>query len=141
MKDFIDYICYNVGLVGFSSEEKIQNEQIIEKILLNEFQKISDERGNNIALVSGLTNMGVPRIGYYLARNTFNWKTIGISAKEAYNYPRFEVDKEIIVGEKFGDESEFFINYIDILIAVGGGKQTEKEIMMAKNKNIKTIIF
>ena len=45
------------------------------------------------------------------------------------------VKKVILKGEKFGDESEDFVRYIDALIRVGGGKQSRQETELFKKRN------
>ncbi|MFT7121906.1 MAG: hypothetical protein ACJAZ9_002094 [Neolewinella sp.] len=42
------------------------------------------------------------------------------------------VDKAILHGEKFGDESAGFVEYVDGLIRVGGGPQSRKEVELFK---------
>ena len=82
-------------------------------------------------VVSGLTDMGIPRLAYREAISR-DWKTVGIACSKAYNYDCYPVDKEIIVGDNWGDESQMFIDYIDVLVRIGGGKQSLKEVEMAK---------
>ena len=64
------------------------------------------------------------------------YKTIGIAPSRAKKVKRgvFNVDKEIIVGTNFGDESQTFIDYIDVLVRIGGGKQSREEVEMFKKK-------
>ena len=63
-------------------------------------------------------------------------KTIGIMCKDGYNYPLYPCDVIYAIGNNWGDESEFLIDHIDVLIKIGGGKQSIKELQMAKNKGI-----
>ncbi|WP_157472253.1 hypothetical protein [Neolewinella persica] len=44
----------------------------------------------------------------------------------------FACDKKIIVGERFGDESEAFVAYIDGMIRIGGGPQSRREVELFK---------
>lgn len=69
---------------------------------------VSSGNSNKYELVSGLTNMGIPKLAYEIADKK-GWTTVGFSAEEAKEYECYDVDKEIIVGKKFGDESEEFI--------------------------------
>lgn len=124
-----------VGVIGFSDESKFNKSDAI-KAFNDAFDNIKElfpER--EIHIVSGLTNMGMPRLAYEEAVRR-KWKTVGIAPKQSENYKLFPVDEKIIVGEKFGDESEVFINYINVLIKVGGGKQSDKELKMSIEKNI-----
>jgi len=125
----------NIGVVGYS-DDKVFSHDIAKALLAIAFDVVSEDlKSDDYALVSGLTNMGVPKLAYEMAEKR-GWKTVGLSAKEAKEYDCFPVDEEIIVGEHFGDESKEFIDYIDCLIRVGGGEQSMKETEMAKKKDI-----
>lgn len=136
---------FNVGLVGYS-ETKFDEEkayEIIEQQLndINNGLLLSPPfKKKEPVLVSGLTNLGIPKIGYEIA-SKLGWKTIGISAEDALNYDLFDVDEQIIVGKEFGDESEEFISMLDCLIRVGGGPQSMRETGMAKEKMIPVYEF
>jgi len=124
-----------IGVVGHSShdiDEKLGSkllDQLISRIVsLNTMSE-------DVEIVTGLTNIGVPKLAYKIADKR-NYLKIGISAQQAYEvkcgvYP---VDKEIIVGQKFGDESIAFIDYIDYLVRVGGGNQSANEVKLFKGK-------
>jgi hypothetical protein len=129
-----------IGIVGFSDEKAFDIKKATLRV--NEFyDKISKLfPKNEIVIVSGLTNMGIPKIAYTLAQNR-KWKTVGISAEEALKMKLYPVDSKIIVGKKFGDESMEFINNIDILGRFGGGLQSEKEEKMIKEKGIKVYSY
>lgn len=88
-----------------------------------------------VEIVSGLTNAGVPKVAYELAAQ-WQIKTVGISAREALQAESgiFPVMKQMLIGQHFGDESAFFINYIDCLARIGGGEQSMKETEMFKEK-------
>jgi len=122
-----------IGVVGYSSGKF--DETIAKALLGIAFEIVESEHpAENYELVSGLTDSGIPGIAYKLA-DKMSWKTIGLSAKEAKEYDCYDVDEEIIVGDKFGDESEAFIDYIDCLVRVGGGPQSLNEVVMADDKN------
>ena len=128
-----------VGLVGYSDAK--YDEGIAKTLILIAMDLVEDNHeADEYKLVSGLTDLGIPGLGYKLAEKT-GWKTVGFSAKEAKEYKCFPVDEEIIVGEKFGSESTAFINYIDVLIRIGGGKQTFDEVKMAKERGIAVYEF
>jgi hypothetical protein len=124
-----------IGFVGYSNESKY-NESEAKKIIKNIFDKL-EKFDQDLQIVSGFTNVGIPKLVYEEAEKR-NMYTIGLSAEEAKEYELHDVNAEIIVGKKFGDESEFFINYIDALIKIGGGEQSEKELKMAKDKGYYT---
>jgi hypothetical protein len=125
----------NVGLIGFSGRPF--NEEAAK--LLIEAAMITVEGENpdtdSFVLVSGLTDVGIPRLGYRLAEKR-NWKTVGIACSKAEDYDCFDVDVKQIVGDEWGDESKTFISSIDVIIRVGGGDQSKKEIQMAKDRDI-----
>lgn len=125
-----------VGVVGYSAQKfDVEKAKRIIKSIFDELQK---QYGNDITIVSGLTAMGIPLLAYEEARRR-GWKTIGIACRKAYDYERFPVDEEIIVGENWGDESETFLQSIDILVRIGGGRQSESETLKAKEIGLKVI--
>ncbi|MGH1385545.1 hypothetical protein [Kordia sp.] len=139
MKPILKY-----GIVGFSRNQF--DEKAAYKILQDEFQKIKEEHADvTIEIVSGYTNSGVPKIAYELA-DKFGFVTVGFSAKQALRVRSgvYPVKKKIIIGNRFGDESEDFVRYIDALIRVGGGKQSRHETELFKtlhtNKPIDSIL-
>lgn len=103
---------------------------------------ISKLNKNEIEIVSGYTNTGIPKIAYEIA-DSLGLKTVGFSAKQAFtnSHGLFPVAKEIIIGDKFGDESQAFVNYIDVLIRIGGGQQSRKEVELFKIKNENNDVF
>jgi hypothetical protein len=123
-----------LGVVGFSAKSF---DQVTAKKYLEEgIRKILTEEGvapNEVELVSGLTNMGVPKLSYELAV-AMKIRTVGISAAKAKKFSRFPVDKTIYAGKDFGDESPIFIEYITHLLRVGGGKQSRHEAELFKAK-------
>jgi hypothetical protein len=123
-----------LGVVGFSS--KNFDQETAKKYLQEGIEKILAETQtppNEVELVSGLTNMGVPKLSYEIAVS-LKIRTIGISAKKAKRFSCFPVDHKIYVGNNFGDESETFIEYITHLLRVGGGKQSRHEVELFKKK-------
>lgn len=95
----------------------------------------------SIEIVSGYTDRGIPALSYVLAKlycqklyGNIECTTTGFAPKEALSARLCKVDKEIIVGEKFGDESEAFVDYVDVLIKIGGGEQSIKEFALFKKK-------
>ena len=125
-----------IGLVGYSDKkfdrelaEKLTHIGLLDAVNRNQNGYDSD----GICLVSGLTNIGIPAIGYSFAEK-MGWKTVGIACKKASDYECFDVDEKIIVGDEWGDESKKFIDYIDVLVRIGGGKQSLAEENQAKEK-------
>jgi len=125
-----------VGVVGYSGrkfDEAIARRELSE--VLNELLEQRELPPSQVELVSGLTNIGVPKIAYEIAAEA-GMKTVGISAARALSSSVgvYAVDKQIIVGENYGDESEEFIGYIDVLIRIGGGDQSLGEVEMFKRR-------
>jgi len=116
-----------IGIIGYSSQ-KFDEEQAKKLILLG-LEKVKAKKGDY--LVSGLTNLGIPKLAYEIATK-IGLKTVGIACKLANDYELFPVNKKIIVGNNWGDESGTFLNYIDCLIKIGGGEQSEKEYKQFK---------
>ncbi len=78
------------------------------------------------AVISGLTDTGIPALAYREAVSR-QWRTVGIACSKAKQYACFLVDETIIVGEEWGEESATFLDLIDVLVKVGGGKQAIAE--------------
>ena len=124
---------HRIGVAGFSNEDQFDIDEA-KKIIEKAFDSVNSDK--KIVVVSGLSNVGIPKLAHEEAKKR-GWKSVGLSAKEVKEYECYEADEEIIVGDKFGDESEKFIDYIDELMTFGGGEQTKKEIKMAKDKKLK----
>ena len=134
-----------IGVVGFSRSQFDKKIAILK--LRNILEALTREKDvSTIEIISGYTNMGVPRIAYRLA-DDMGLKTVGFSAKQALKvragvYPVKEV---ILVGERFGDESHKFIEYIDVLVRIGGGPQSRKEVALFKTlhqgEDLSTLLY
>jgi len=121
-----------IGVVGYSKDNLDENEA--RNILIKSFHQLIETNKNYdepIEIVSGLTNIGIPRIAYQVAEE-LGFIKVGISAERALEVKCgiYRVDKQIIDGKDFGDESRVFISYIDFLVRVGGGKQSHEEVKM-----------
>ena len=124
-----------IGIVGFSSPyfDQQHAHQILEEVFSALKQK---HIGKEIQIISGYTNMGVPKIAYQLA-DKMGFTTVGFTARQALKVKSglYPVKQAIIIGERFGDESEAFIKHIDGLIRVGGGQQSRREVQLFKTLN------
>ena len=126
----------NIGLVGYSSSKF--DEDIAKDLIREAFDWIEQEyEGKSFCVVSGLTDVGIPALGYREAVRR-GWKTSGVAPAEAKEYDWYDVDEIIIEGEKFGDESDKFLSMLDVFVKVGGGKQSAAEFEKAKKKGIET---
>ena len=143
--DNTDTIITKIGVVGFSRNQfdKRTAAQKLRRILGD---LTAGQAKENIEIVSGYTNMGIPKIAYQLA-DEMKLTTVGFSAKQALRVRSgvYPVKKEIIVGERFGDESQKFIEYIDILVRIGGGPQSRHEVEVFKafymDRDLSKILF
>lgn len=125
-----------IGVVGFSSPRFDHDQARVElRRLLGALLEGWQGSPADVEVVSGLTNQGVPKIAYELARE-LGLRTVGISAKQALRVRAgvFPVDRRWIVGDRFGDESQVFVDYIDALIRVGGGKQSRAEVELFRQR-------
>lgn len=120
----------SIGVVGYSTDDFDQKEAlkyITEGLtqILRRYKKYY----NDIEIVSGYTNYGIPSLTYRIA-DEIGIKTVGYACRKALEMDVYPVDEYHIVGDDWGDESEEFLNRINTLLRVGGGKQANSE---AKN--------
>jgi orotate phosphoribosyltransferase-like protein len=119
-----------IGVVGFSRNQfdKTAATQKLKAIILRLTQAKDPQ---SFELVSGYTASGVPKIAYLIA-DELGIETVGFSANQALKVKNgvYPVKKVILIGEKFGDESQKFVEYIDILVRIGGGKQSREEVAL-----------
>jgi len=132
-----------IGVVGYSGQkfDEAEAREIIEEA----FDDIEDEYVENgdyekITVVSGLTNLGIPKIAYEIADDR-GYDTMGIAPEEADEYELYNVDEIIYEGENFGDESQVFIDTIDVFLKVGGGDQSQQELELAEAEDMSILEF
>lgn len=134
-----------IGLVGFSGSFKKNKrsdaENVSRRVLSKEIKELIQTHSSaSIFLVSGATNLGVPRIGYDIAKQ-HGCQNVGITAGCAIRYSIAELDYLTVVGKRFGDESNAFISTIDQLWVLGGGGQSLDECNLASKANIPIRVF
>jgi nitrogenase molybdenum-iron protein alpha/beta subunit len=122
-----------IGVVGYSSAKF--NEDVAKALIAISFDTVEVEHGDDHIIVSGLTDLGIPALAYREAKKR-GWKTKGIACKKAEEYDLYPVEETEIVGDDWGDESETFLNDIEVLIRIGGGEQSMDETQKAKDKKI-----
>ena len=112
---------FRLGLIGYCTENF--DHKIAKLNLEDAFDDIFKEYGTNVILVSGYTNVGILKLGYDLSKK-YGWLTEGFTSFEALSgkYELYPVDIETLIGDKFGDESEAFIESLDFLLKVGRWK-------------------
>lgn len=118
-----------VGIVGFSGGKF--DEDKASKII----DEIFSQLNRNDVIVSGGTALGIPLMAYNKAKS-LGMETIGIMCSKGFEYDVFDVDKMIVVGDDWGDESKEFLSSIEILYRIGGGKQSFEEVKEAKKMGI-----
>lgn len=128
-----------VGVVGYS--DKKFNKVNAWNLLKKGFEQIqSDNNVNKLMVISGLTDLGIPSLAYYIARQN-DWNIGGIAPAVALEYKWFPMsndgDELLIVGEDWGDETPIFLDRIDILLRVGGGVQALYETQLANKRGMK----
>lgn len=114
-----------VGVVGYSAAKfDVDKARLLVDVGLSYFRKQYD--GKMFEVVSGLTNLGVPALAYAWAADNKVF-TVGIACSKATEYDCYPVDHKIIEGSEWGDESDTFLEYIDVMLRIGGGKQSLEE--------------
>jgi hypothetical protein len=120
-----------IGVVGYSGQRF--DEVLAKQYLVDAYTRVDQHyAGQSKAIVSGLTDVGIPALAYREATSR-GWRTVGIACGKAVEYSCFPVDEKIIVGDNWGDESPTFISSIDALIRIGGGKQSMAETAAIKD--------
>ena len=114
-----------IGIVGYSALKFDTN---VARDLINKGLDHFKANENDI-LVSGLTALGIPLLAYEEAVKR-GMQTYGVACKEAEECEQFPVDLKALIGENWGDESNYFLNLIDVLVKIGGGPQSEKEFAL-----------
>ena len=133
-----------IGLVGFSgsfakngrTDAESVTRRFIETMLANTDETLPRRP---LFLISGATDLGVPRIGYAAAKK-LGVTSVGVTSQEALKYSIAELEYLTVVGNKFGDESEAFVSVIDELWVIGGGKQSLSECNLASEAGVKIMI-
>lgn len=134
-----------IGIAGFSGQKFEQATAY--SLLKGAFAEVIKQffdcdlyqvKWEQITVVSGLTNLGIPAIAYDYAV-TQSAKTMGIACSKAKDYECFPCDRVHIIGSEWGDESEAFLASIDVLIRIGGGKQSFAECETARARGIHVV--
>lgn len=131
---------FRIGVVGYSAQ-KFEKEKA-NKLLVKGLNKLASSAIDDaeIHLVSGLTDLGIPALAYRLAAYA-HWPTVGIACARAEEYDCFPVDRKVIVGKEWGEESDTFLAEIDCLLRVGGGKQSIEEARKFQDLNPEAIVL
>lgn len=127
-----------VGVVGYSAQKF--DERVGKMMVGVALNARHTEAQGALIIVSGYTNLGIPKLAYEYAKE-FGYKTIGIACSKATEYECFPCNRVHIIGNNWGDESEAFLASIDVLIRIGGGNQSKKECQRAKELGIETFEY
>ena len=124
-----------LGVAGYSGQ-KFDQKKAVRLLIsgIDRFLKDNDlPKEEKIAIVSGYTDLGIPGLAYRIGKRR-GYHLVGLSAQATLQYKLYPVDEKIIKGTEFGDESKFFLSYIDGLLKVGGGKQSAEEFAGFRKK-------
>lgn len=132
MTEYHDKEELRIGVVGYSAQKF--DRPTAERMIKEAYDSIDLRyKDRPKAVVSGLTDLGIPGLAYREAKRR-GWRTVGIATSKATDYECFPVDEKIIVGKDWGEESPKFLDSIDILVRVGGGKQSLMETEETKRR-------
>jgi hypothetical protein len=120
-----------VGVVGYCPPTKFDEDEARCMVVDAYDQIMGQFPDQSIAIVSGLTNVGVFKIAYEEAA-TRGWSTVGVACKRATEHPLYPVDTKIIIGENWGDESSWFVGMLDAMVRIGVGPQSIRETEAVK---------
>lgn len=119
-----------IGVIGYSMQEFNKKKAI--EYIKTAFDFIEKQYSDvTKTVISGLTDLGIPALAYREAKRR-NWRVEGIAYTKALDYIWYSVSNVTSVGSNWSDESETFLNAINILVRIGGGKQSMREVEMAK---------
>jgi len=136
---------FSIGVLGYSAQkfDVMKAGTLIKKGFIDLISKYNTDF-KPVEIVSGLTDVGIPAIAYHLAKH-YKYRTIGIAPWIALDpeedFPIYPVDDQQIIGDTWGEESKHFVNYCDVFLRVGGGKQSHQEITLAKQLKKPTLEF
>lgn len=137
---------FRIGIVGYCQPTKFDYDEAWS--LVQKGLNVASSRApknSDILVLGGFTDIpSIHCIGYQQARQR-GWNCGGIACMKAMDYKLWnmseEGDEANIVGDNWGDESQTFVNKIDILVRVGGGPQSFSEVQMAKEKGIEVLEY
>ncbi len=132
---------FYIGVTGYSARKF--DEGLALECIIEAFDQIKAENpGATFVVVSGLTNIGIPKLAYLEATRR-GWLTMGIACEKASEYTTFPCDTVRIVGKNWGDESQAFISQCldGAIVRIGGGVQAHEEIKFAKLEGVQVLEY
>ena len=142
---------YYIGIVGNTysqlPEKTIKKKLsfLIEKAIKKKDKYEDEDFDDKIYIVSGLVCLGIPKIIMEIA-NTENYSVIGIGPRESKEFfeetsSNHRFKQVLFFGQKYGDENDYFIKNVDILVCLDGSEHDNKKVSLAKKKNLPTIVY
>jgi hypothetical protein len=131
---------WRVGVVGYCPPTKFDENKA--RRMINEAydEVVICSVPYPVAIVSGLTKVGVLAIAYEEAVKR-GWRTVGVACKRAMEHPLFPVDEQLVVGDNWGDESPTFVSILDAMIRIGTGKQSIRETNAVRTQGLPTFEY
>ena len=132
---------FRVGVVGYCPPTKF-DENEARRMIIDAYDQVAEIYAGHpaIAIVSGLTNVGVLAIAYEEAVKR-GWKTVGVACQRAMEHELFPVDEQLVVGDNWGDESSAFVSILDAMIRIGNGKQSIRETEEVRAQGLPTFEY
>jgi hypothetical protein len=62
-----------------------------------------------------------------------------VACSRAKEHPLFPVNNQVWHGSEWGDESPVFLHMLDVIVRVGGGKQSLAEVAWMKTRGFPVI--
>jgi hypothetical protein len=122
-----------VGFVGYSLGDF--NREEFSDYVSYVFDVLDCWRYDDIVIVSGYTDIGVPGIVYSEADDR-GYEMWGVSCSKYKGFDTYDVDWNFVIGDEWGDESEFFVSLLDFIVRIGGGEQSCREIGIAREMGV-----
>lgn len=108
--------------------------------LTDHLKQLKATYGDKLALSSGATMEGVPKIIYDICAKE-GIVAIGVACEKAFNYPLGSMKYLIIEGKEWGAESPTFLKTSDEILLLGGGGQAKREAIAAGLEGKKVSVF
>lgn len=120
----------HTGYTGRTLDKLIDDAQMLLQTEIIDFRDIYQ---NKLVVCSGATNKGVLHLTYKIC-NKFNIIAMGVTPNQALQYDVGRMHYLIPYGQKFGDESEIFVDLSDAFVLLGGGFQARQETILGTNQ-------
>jgi len=134
-----------VGIVGYSGQKfDVAKAERLLRIEFDDLIQSFSFEPEDVEIVSGYTNIGVPEIAFRLAKE-YGFTTRAIANQKdlqpKYNGQRASVNCVVLNDEwvERGQESAYFIEHCHMFIQIGGGKQSFAEMEEAVRQGKKVI--